>query len=253
MNKISFIVCLLLLVAVSGAAQSVMEPPPPGKLKFTLGLGFDEAIILKSQLPTIGIGYDSKLSERFFLTFNILSHYRRNSDVVFDRVLNSPVADILALGAWGPFMTDEEVRLIENKGVKAFPSQATIKSLAIPADVGIIYYVMNGHRHKLGINVGFNLMYQNHNYFRDYLPVEYIQWLGSAQPAVPDIYLSVPTEFRSISPGFNARFIYELHAKDTVLGLRIGSYDVLDFGSRLFSSSLTVHELTLFYGLKLKK
>lgn len=242
---------MVLLIATWTYAQTEGVFEKDEQIVFSVGYGFNEFITFRSQIPTIGIGYRKKISKRFSWGANILSNYRRSSDVVFDRFGVSPVIDILALGTWGSFMTEEEMRFLQERGMMSIPTQNTIKSLAIPADIGLIYFPVNGSRHKIGFNPGIYMMYVSQNYFRDYLQIEYVQWSGSAEPVALLSHLSVPTEFRSISFGSLLRIMYEFHFKNTALGIRAASYNLININSRLFSNNLALTELSLFLNVKM--
>lgn len=250
MRNSIWLLCMALLVAKWTCAQTEGVIEKNEQITFSVGYGFDEFISFRSQIPTIGIGYRKKISKCFSWSANILSNYRRSSDILFDRFGESPVIDILALGAWGSFMTEEEIRFLQERGIMSIPTQNTIKSLAIPADIGLIYYPINGNRHKIGLNPALYMMYNSHNYFRDYLQIEYVQWSGSAEPVALFGHLSVPTEFRSVSFGSLFRIMYEFHFKNAALGIRGASYNLINTNSRLFSNDLALTELSLFLSIK---
>ncbi len=254
MRNSILLLCMALLITKWTSAQTEGVSERDEQITFSTGYGFDEFITFRSQIPTIGIGYSKKISRRLSWSANILSNYRRSLDVLFDRFRDSPVIGILALGASNIFMTEEEIKFLEERGVMSIPTQATIKSLAIPADVGLIYYPINGKQRKIGINLGIYMMYNSYNYFRDYLQIERVQWSGSPEPVELLSHISVPTEFRSISFGSLMRIMYEFHYKNTALGIRGASYNLIYIGdSRLFSNNLALTELSLFVNVKLKK
>jgi hypothetical protein len=172
--------------------------------------------------PTIGIGYERRLSKWFSIASHLSSFYQNYSDSYFlSNFPDRPIIDIYR-GSLSPFMNEQQQKALERKGISSLPNQYFIKTWAVPIDIGVTIYPLHHTHHQLGVNLGFSMTYENRNYWKDYITGVLILKDGKEQP----ILLSIPTEFRNFSPGFTTKIKYQYQFNQTSFGLRIANYNL---------------------------
>ncbi len=215
-------------------------------LRLSMGLGYEDGLVLLSKIPTLGIGYEYALNKRFSIASHVLSYYRNMPDSYFDKNFNGtrPTLDLIANGASGPFITEADRERIRRTGIRRLSPKKTIKSLSLPIDIGIMFYPVNRKRHKIGLNAGLSLTYETYNWWRDYYDGVTITLEDGT--VYENLFLSLNTEFRNISPGASLKIIYEYYFDHFGLGFRFGNYNVFLFNP----ANLSVWETSLYLAFK---
>lgn len=245
---------ILLLMIVCSFQLLVAQPTGEGKhsVRFSMGLGYEDGLILIRTVPTIGIGYDYQLSKYFSVSANLLSHYRSMPDSYFNQDINGQlIFDVSA-----PNIVFEDItgstQPVSGRGLIPIDPTFTIKSLSLPLDVGITFHPINTKRHLLGIGLGMTMTYSSYNWWRDYLPVSRLVLEDGTVIDQYDLVVSLNTEFHSITTGISTKLLYAYKLNEKYqLGIRVGNYEVFDFGLDAFRGGLAVWDSSLVFTFKL--
>lgn len=215
-------------------------------LRFSLGVGYDDGLVLLAQTPSLGISYEYQIHHRLALTTHLLSYYRTMPDSYFDKSPNGghAIVDLIAPGVTGPFATAEDLEQVKQGGIKTLSSHRTIKMLSVPLDVGLTFYPISHTHHKIGLNLAFSMTYESSNWPRDYF--EQVTITLEDGTTYDQAFLSLNTEFRNWTPGASAKLFYEYHFKEYALGLRAGNYNVFFFGD----ANHPIWETSIYFAFK---
>lgn len=227
----------LLFFSLSLFAQIKKEQTKLSKnqLIFAAGFGYADGLISLSKRPSIGIGYERRLLKWLSLSTHILSYYENYSDFGYDdKVLDK------FRGSNSPFFTNEEKEKLNNSGVKQLSPIKQIKGWSVPIDLGITVYPLSVRHHRLGLNAAFCMTYETHTFWKD----SFTGTLKLADGTKEDILLTVPTEFRNLSPGFAAKIHYQYIFDKSSIGFRIGTCNVF---FDVFGPNDPVWDTSLFY------
>lgn len=220
---------------------------PKHSIRMSIGWGYEDGWVSLTKIPTLGIGYEYALGKRIALSGHLMSYYRNMPDSYFDQNLNGarPTLDLIAHGVSGPFITEADLERIQRTGIRRLSPKRTIKSLSLPFDVGITFYPIHSDQHKVGLNAGLSLTYETYNWWRDYYDGVSITLEDGT--VYDNLFLSLNTEFRNLSPGISTKIFYEFHFKDYGLGGRVSNYNLFSFGQ----SNLTVWDTSIYLILKI--
>lgn len=212
-------------------------------LYISAGQGFVDGIIWLNWFPTIGIGYEMELNRFFGLNLNVYSYYRKYPDSYFTDDANGyPIMDIIVENAWGPFITEEDRKKIQNVGIKDFDPGWTIKEYSLPVTLNLNFNVIKYRGHNLGVTGGIGFCYVNTNYSKDFAPVMKITLNDNSVYEV-DVVLSQGTEFRSIDPfSEHLALYYEYKTTDYKFGIKFGNYGYFygNYGAYNWDSSFYI-------------
>ncbi len=236
--KHKIFIFFLLLFGLNLSAQTKPKENllPKNQLIFALGFGYGDGLNSLSRRPTIGIGYERRLFRWLSLSTHILSYYQNYLDLISD----SDVLLDIKRGSTSPFITKEQQDKLNNSGVKQLYPGFVIKSWSVPMDVGVTFYPLCKKHHRIGINIGFSMTYETHSYYKDFFTGNLILADGTKKA----IFLSVPTEYRNISPGIVSKIHYQYIFDKASIGFRFGNCNgVIDE----FGRNEPVWDTSLFY------
>lgn len=221
MKKFYFLFFALLTIQTGINAQS--KDYKNGYLHLSIGMGYIDGINKLNNYPIIGIGYEKEICK--FLTFNIRlsSYYRRSVDSYYtDDANGSPMMDIIVEGAWGPFITVEDIKKISNTGIKdvGLRTDLTIKEFNMPLIASMVIYTLQFKGHRFGLLIGGGISYNSLNYFKDYDPIYKIKLNDATE--YYNVHLSQQTEFRNLGLIDSQVLIYEYRFEDFKIGARFG-------------------------------
>ena len=240
----------LLLLAIVVVPLTLLYAQPSDttskhQLRLSVGLAAGDGLVNAALAPTLGIGYEYRLSKRWSAAAHILSYYQSAGELnsIFSPAVGV-TADLVIRGIQGPFITPADWDRIEQTGIKKINSANTLKLMSIPIDIGFIFYPLVHKRHRLGLNAAVNLTYESYNFF--IVPHGVIIELEDGT-IYQDVFLSLNTEFRHLVMGLNAKMFYEYHFDRMAIGLRASTYNVIgeniDFlgkGEPIWDSSLYI-------------
>ncbi len=212
--------------------------------KIGLGLGFEDALIRESHIPSISLAYEYSLNKYFSLNAHLFSFYRANGDVVnypFKANLDKYTNSI------NPRLTEVERQELKEKGIVGLNGYKSFKKFTLPVDISFTAYPLSLKKHKLGINFGLCVNYSELTWYRDYT---YGKLTLDNNTFSGDINLLTNTAFRHISGGTTLKVLYEFHFKDYLIGTRMANYNVIPIG--FFDQDLysVVWETSLYFGFK---
>ena len=192
-------------------------------LIFSIGQGFDYGFISVKKNPTLGFGYEKDLSKYFSVGIKIWYYYRtfKDSDLLSDG-FGRPVVDILIQGAYGPFVSKEEIDKISDVGIKYLDPGNTIKELSIPVIFTISFYPLKFHNSRLGLVGGLGAGYNSYNWWRDAFPLKKIILNDGTE--YTELYLTQNTEFRNIMFQDYLSITYSYEMKKMILGCNFSDY-----------------------------
>jgi|GEM_PF-1493358 len=235
---------------MSQESNEQADQHPKNTFRISTGLGFEDGLISLTWMPTLGITYERALSKRFAASLQLYSYFRTQPDGNFSDDLNgSPVLDIIANGAYGPFLTAEDLEHIAETGIKQLSPQKTIKFLSVPMHIGLTFFPICSEKHRLGYNVGFGVTYEASNWYRNVYPIR--EMILEDGTVYTNLYITLNTEFRNFSPGFSHHLFYEYSFQRFGLGGRIGSFnvDILNLAGFL-PANFSVWESSVYMAFK---
>jgi hypothetical protein len=174
-----------------------------------------------------------------------MSSYQNAIDsYFFSNIPDYPIIDKYR-GSESPFLTAAEKKKLSASGIKQLYSGYNIKSWSVPIDVGITFYPLSTKHHRIGMNTGLDLTYETHTFWKDFASGTLTLSDGTKQ----NILMSVPVEFRNISPGFTFKLHYQYLFQQSSLGFRIANYNV-EFASFFYpnrSPNDSLWDTSIFY------
>lgn len=240
--------CMLLTSLISAQVKPTLEENKLKKNVFTmsLGLGYADGLIYETQnsVPIFGFSYERLISKRFSLSAHSLIYYRSYPDS-YAQGINADYPLLHKFrGSSSPLLSQVEKDKLANSGISQLDPIATVKFLSLPVDLSVTYYPISTKRHRLGINAGFSITYESHNWYQD----QANGFLTLPDGTKKQITLGLQTEYRNFSPGLTTKLIYDYSFKDYLIGARISNYNVA--ASDLFKANESVWETSIYFGFK---
>lgn len=244
--RLSFLLCLVPLLALHA---QFADGDSRHQVRISTGIAFDDALLFTMQAPTIGIGYEYRLSKRWGAAAHLLSYYR---DIGWSGTVTAgraTAADLIIEGLSGPFITQMDLDAIASTGIRKIRAGNgnMTKFMSIPIDVGLNFYPLRGKRHQLGINGAISATYESYNLDSGAFPA-ILEFENGA--IYRDIFFVVHKEFRHWVLGLSVKLFYEYHFKRYAVGLRAGNYNVLDLSSDALGRGWPIWESSLYFTAK---
>jgi len=180
-------------------------------ITFSLGQGFEDAIVHYSYIPTMGLGYERAVNNKLSVYGNISTFYRRFINV--QRPTPPSVGRIIK-NSTSPFLTAEDFARTENLGIKDLDAAYTYKALSVPLSFGFKYTPLRYKRHSLNLYGAAVGMYENKNFHVEALsgPTETINDMGITEEQIVTLYSE--TNWRNFTFGEHIGLGYEVDFGD---------------------------------------
>lgn len=224
MKKKLFILILVFCTTFILSAQEKAVPKIfyKNQLIFTVGLPYSDGLISINKNPTLGIAYERRINRWFSLAAHVMSSYQNDAD--FYVVSNNPDFPVIDKyrGSASPFLTAGEVKKLSTSGIMQLDPSYNLKYWSVPMDIGVTLYPLSTKHHRIGVNTGLALTYETHTFWKDFASGTFTLPNGTEQ----NVLMSVPVEFRNISPGFTFKLHYQYLFQQSSFGVRIANYNV---------------------------
>ncbi len=214
------------------------------KYSFSLGIGrgYDDGLVYLPSMPTIHLGLDYEIIEWISIEMNIFSYYRHYGDsyLIKEPIHDYPIMDIVVEESFGPFATKEMIDKIKNTGIKDIKMEWELKAMSIPLTIGVLFSSPLLYRHhKIGIMLGLGVGFYSYNWPKDYTGIEEIVLKDGT--VYKDLFISLNTEFRNITPFEHICLSYSYCLKDISFGFRISELSRrIGWQHHMFDSSIFV-------------
>lgn len=191
-------------------------------LDFNLGIGFDDGLY-RTDLPTVGLGYQYKFSKYFALGSDIITYYRKFGQSLS---FNGEFVNIIYRDTENILINSSDTDNLNNVGIADLYSKNTLLHLDVPISLKAYVYPIHIKNHHFGVVIGVTGIFGTYKSHRDIPNPEKIILLDGTQ--LSRVAMAQEVEFRNFVLGGNLLCLtYEYSHKKNVFGLSMTGYNHL--------------------------
>ncbi len=218
-------------------------------LDFKVGKGLDgtgySINLEKTDLPTIGLGYQYKFNKYFALGGEVVSFYRKQIEITNTFFGRFEYDNLIFRDSETIFVNQEERDKITNVGIKDLNPYYSVKVLQVPITLKTYFYPIHIKNHHLGLAIGVTGIFGSYKWHRDGWGGTRIVFEDNSE--ISELAFAQETEFRNFNIGGGYFGItYEYSYRKNIFGVSLASYD------QIWSQSNTLGMLNLAVVFKFK-
>lgn len=232
----TFFCSVILLLLYSRIIYS-QEQNKKHSVNFISGVVLVDGFTYSKSVPTLGLGYEYKLSKLFSISVNLMSVYKTLQDPTL--ILNTNSFNIITRKTNSLFISQEIKDRITNIGIKDISSENTVKFLYLPLGLSLNFQPIKFGKSNLGFCIGSTAKFGSYKASRDQFSIDITLNDGTKYE---NLNFKQEIEFRNLIIGSSySKLYYKYSFNQSCLLLSLHSYNFL----WTYNNTETFHLLTI--------
>lgn len=218
----NFILSLLMIGSIISINYAQEDYNKGSFLDFKVGIGFDDGLY-RTDLPTIGLGYQYKFSKYFALGCDIITYYRKFGQ---SPSFNGEFINIIYRETENILINSSDTDKLKNAGIADLYSKNTLIHLNVPMSLKAYVYPIHIENHHVGVALGLTGIFGSYKSHRDVPNPEKVILEDGTQ--LSRVAMAQEVEFRNVNMGGSILSInYEYSFKKNIFGISMAAYNSL--------------------------